>query len=122
MTRHALIASHTYDAPASLEGVTRLLTVLTQDVLDDYQANRIGSLDVVAARFDGVGHFTPVAVQVLPIESVTAARPCHPSPYVDLSRLARLAVQEFLYITLYELMLVALAAEHCTRLTAAVSA
>lgn len=83
---------------------------------------RIGSLQVVSASFDGVGHFTPISARVLPIEPVAANRPLRRSPYIDSTHLTAVAVREFLYITLYEILLDALAAEHGMRLMAAESA
>lgn len=111
-----------YEAPASVEGLVQLLLRLAQHVLEDYAAMRIGSLFVVSARFDGVGHFTPVSARVLPIEPVAAGLPLRRSPYVSPRHLAAVAVREFLYITLYEILLDALAAEHGMRLLAAESA
>jgi F-type H+-transporting ATPase subunit gamma len=122
LAKSSLTPDRSYDAPASLEGVSRLLLGAAQEVLDDYLAMKIGSLHVVSAGFDGVGHFTPLSVRILPIEPLTAARPLRRSPYVDSSHLATVAVREFLYITLYEILLDALAAEHGMRLMAAESA
>lgn len=122
LTRHSLAPCRTYDAPASSEGISRLLSGLAQDVLEDYVALRIGSLHVISAGFDGVGHFTPLAARVLPIEPVAAASPLRRSPFVAADQLTTVAVREFLYITLYEILLDALAAEHGMRLMAAESA
>jgi len=122
LAKSSLAPWRTYNAPASLEGLSRLLLGLAQDVLEDYLALRIGSLQVVSAGFDGVGHFTPLSARVLPIGPVAAARPLRQSPYVDSDYLTRVAVREFLYITLYEILLDALAAEHGMRLMAVESA
>ena len=77
---------------------------------------------MVPARFGGVGHFDPVSIRVLPIEPVSATTPLERSPYVDSNHLTAVAVLEFLYITLYEILLDALAAEHGMRLLACESA
>ena len=77
---------------------------------------------MVSAGFEGVGHFTPLSVRVLPIEPWKAAEPLRRSPYIDSNHLTTVAVREFLYITLYEILLDALAAEHGMRLMAAESA
>lgn len=122
LLKSSLTPFRTYPAPASLEGLSQILLGLAQDVLEDYLALRIGSLQVVSAGFDGVGHFTPLSVRVLPIEPVAAARPLRRSPYIDSNHLTAVAVREFLYITLYEILLDALAAEHGMRLMAAESA
>jgi F0F1-type ATP synthase gamma subunit len=105
-----------------LEGLSHVLLGLAQDVLEDYLALRIGSLQAVSAGFEGVGHFTPLSVQVLPIESVKGAEPLRRSPYIESNHLTSVAVREYLYITLYEILLDALAAEHGMRLMAAESA
>jgi len=122
LAKHALVPDRSYDAPASLEGLSQLLLGLAQDVLDDYMGRRIGSLHVVSASFEGVGHFQPISLRVLPIEPVAATGPLRRSPYVDSNHLTAVAVREFLYITLYEILLDALAAEHGMRLMAAESA
>jgi len=122
LAKSELVPFRTYDAPASLEGLSLLLLGLAQDVLADYLALKIGSLQVVSAGFEGVGHFTPLSVQVLPIESAEGAEPLRRSPYIESGHLAMVAVREFLYITLYEILLDALAAEHGMRLMAAESA
>jgi len=122
LANNALVPFRQYNAPASLEGLSQLLLGLAQDVLDDYLAGRIGSLHVVSAGFEGIGHFEPLSAQVLPIESVTGTTPLRRSPYVDSGHLTAVAVREFLYITLYEMFLDALAAEHGMRLMATESA
>lgn len=122
LAKSSLLPFRTYDAPASLEGLTQLLLGLAQDVLEDYVALRIGSLHVVSAGFEGVGHFTPLSVRVLPIEPVPGNRQVCRSPYVESAQLTAVAVREFLYITLYEVLLDALAAEQGMRLMAAESA
>ena len=122
LSKHGLKLVRTYDAPASLEGISHLLLGLAQDVLDDYFALKIGSLHIVSANFEGVGHFQPLSIRVLPIKSVSAAQPLRRSPYVESNQLTTVAAREFLYITLYEILLDALAAEHGMRLMAAESA
>ena len=118
MARAGIMPQSHYEAPASLDGLSRLLLHLAQDVLEDYVAARIGSLYLVSARFDGVGHFTPVCTRLLPIVSVRAGTPVRRSSYVTPDHLAAVAVREFLYISLYEVLLDALASEHGMRLTA----
>ncbi len=106
----------------ALKGVSQILLGLAQDVLEDYLSLRIGSLHVVSAGFEGVGHFKPLSMRVLPIEPVAGSSPLRRSPYVDSDHLMTVAVREFLYITFYEILLEALAAEHGMRLMAAESA
>jgi F-type H+-transporting ATPase subunit gamma len=122
LARAGIVAKRTYEAPASLDGLLGLLLNLAQDLLEDFVAARIGSLYLVAARFDGVGHFTPSCTRLLPIEPVRATAPLRRSRYLDPAHLTGAAVREFLYISLHEVLLDGLASEHGMRLTAAESA
>jgi F-type H+-transporting ATPase subunit gamma len=122
LARAGIAPQRNYDAPASLDGLSRLLLQLAQGLLEDYTTERISSLFVVSARFDGIGHFTPVCARLLPIEPKHAAAPLRRSPYIAADHLMAVAVREFLYISLHELLLDALAAEHGMRLTAAEAA
>jgi F-type H+-transporting ATPase subunit gamma len=122
MARVGITSERSYDAPASLDGLSRLLLQLAQDMLEDYVALRLGSLYLVAARFDGIGRFTPVCTRLLPIAPVHTAVPVRRSPYVTPDHLVAVAVREFLYISLHEVFLDALTSEHSMRLTAAEAA
>ncbi|MEZ6144711.1 MAG: FoF1 ATP synthase subunit gamma [Planctomycetaceae bacterium] len=122
LAKHGIVPVRTYDAPASMEGLSHLLLGLSQDVMEDYLACKIGSLQVVSASFEGVGHFVPLSTQILPIEPVVRSKPLRRSPYVDANDLTTVAAREYLYITLYEILLDALASEHGMRLMAAESA
>jgi F-type H+-transporting ATPase subunit gamma len=122
LTSHSLTPQRNYDAPASLEGVSDVLLALAQDVFEDYLEHRIGSLYVIYAAFEGVGKFTPQSARVLPIDPIASVSTSRRSPYVARDHLMTVAVREFLYITLYELLLDSLASEHGMRLMAAESA
>ena len=111
-----------YAAAPSVDGVTRVLLTLADDVLSEYLRGQFSTLVVVSARFDGVGVFTPVVTHVLPVVPPQTSQPPTATPYVTPSMLARTAVREFLYCTLYELLLDALASEHGARLVATQSA
>jgi F-type H+-transporting ATPase subunit gamma len=111
-----------FDAPTSAEGLTRALMRLAHDLLEDFVSGQTSCLWVVSARFDGVGRFTPVTTRVLPVTSEVPSATPRPSPYVDRRYLEGVAVREFLYVTLYEILLDALAAEHGMRIVAAESA
>jgi F-type H+-transporting ATPase subunit gamma len=111
-----------FDAPTSADGLTKSLARLTRDLLNDFVTGQASSLWVVSARFDGVGRFTPVTVRILPVESRVPSSIPRPSPYVNRRYLEGVAVREFLYVTLYEILLEALAAEHGMRIVAAESA
>lgn len=112
----------TFEAPTSAEGVTRALMKLAHDLFQEFVSGEVSSLWVVSARFDGVGQFTPVINRVLPVTSPRSSAAPRPSPYVDARYLESVAVREFLYVTLYEILLDALAAEHGMRIVAAESA
>jgi F-type H+-transporting ATPase subunit gamma len=116
LTRAGLAVARGYAAPAGPPGLTRLLLALAQDVLTDYQRQALGGLEVVAARFEGVGSHTVLATRLLPM--TPAAAPQGPTRYVSPGHLARVAARERLYVTLHGLLLDALAAEHGARLVA----
>lgn len=111
-----------YPTVTSVGGLSRLLLELADDVLGDYVTGVFSSLHVVSARFDGVGAFTPRITRVLPVVSTQPARPPAATPYAASRHLAQTAVREYLYSTLYELLLDALASEHGMRLIATQSA
>jgi F-type H+-transporting ATPase subunit gamma len=111
-----------YPAPTSVAGLTRLLLRLAQEVLSDHLAGAFSSLYAVSARFDGVGAFTPVCTPVWPPPPMRQSSPIRPSVYVSRARLVTVALREFLYIVLFQILLDALAAEHSTRLVATGSA
>ena len=114
--------SRTYAAATSTTGLTGLLLTLADDVLGDYLHGTFNTLDVVSARFDGIGAFTPIVTRVLPVTPARSPTPATATPYVSREHLTRIAVREYLYSTLYELLLDALAAEHGVRLVATQSA
>lgn len=122
LERGGVAVANRYSSPTSVAGLTALLLKLAEDVLGDYGAGRFSSLSVVSARFDGVGAFTPVGVRILPIMPVQKTAPVRPTGYVTRDHLVAVALREFLYITLYEILLDSLAAEHSTRLVATESA
>jgi F-type H+-transporting ATPase subunit gamma len=122
LARAALQPQRTYHVSASVEGLPDLLLEVAQDLLDDYIQQKMSCLDVVSARFEGAGRFSPVLTRVLPVESVRAATPVRPTPYESADHLATVAIREYLYTTLYDILLDALASEHGMRLVAAESA
>lgn len=117
------IAPHTvYSAPASIAALPHLLLPLVDAIITERRAGNLGTLDLVAARFEGAGHFTPVRARILPAAPVQPAPAVRPSPYTTRAHLMTVVVREFLYVVLHESLLDALAAEHGKRLTVAESA
>ena len=114
--------ARSYPAVTSIGGITRLLLTLADDVLGDYLTGTFSSFHIVSARFDGVGAFTARTTAVLPVASSRTVQVLAATPYANAQHLAEVAVREYLYSTLYELVLDALAAEHGMRLVATQSA
>ena len=122
LARAGITPDRVYGAAASTAGLPQLLLPLVDAVIHDRRAGRLGSLDLITARFEGAGHFAPVRVRVLPAVPTGIATPIRPSPYGNPAHLAAVLTREFLYVTLHESLLDALAAEHGKRLTVAESA
>jgi F-type H+-transporting ATPase subunit gamma len=119
--RRAVASEHVYAAPTSVRGLTDLLLRLAQDLLTEYVARQLSVLEVVSSRFSGVGADRPTTTRLLPVEAHHAAG-APTARYVSRERLAAVAVRELLYITLYDLLIDALASEHGARLLATQSA
>lgn len=119
LARFDIVPDRVYAAPASTAALPQLLLPLVDTVISDRRAGRLSSLDLVAARFEGAGHFTPVRTRILPAAPDRLAPPVHPSPYSTRVHLAAVLVREFLYVALHESLLDALAAEHGKRLAVA---
>lgn len=115
--RYGVRVARSYAAPASVRGVTAALLGIAEDMLVDYVADRMSAFDVVSSRFEGVGAHRAIVTRLLPLEvqpsSQAAAR-----RYVSEERLAEVSVRELLYVTMYGLLVEALAAEHGARLGA----
>lgn len=121
LARWRIAAAATYDAPTGVRGITGLLLRLAEDLLASYAADRLSSIEVVSSRFAGVGSAQPAVARLLPLESAPAAA-ARGSRYVSPEHFASAAARELLYITLYDLLLGALASEHGARLLATQSA
>lgn len=122
LQREGLSLVRKYPAPSSVDGLTRVVVDLAQEVVEDYVRQDFGVLYAVSARFQGVGSFQVAATQVLPASPGPPHIALQPSPYVGSRRLAMVALREYLYITFYELLLDSLAAEYGARLVATESA
>lgn len=121
LARRDVGVDRAYGAPASLQGITDLLLRLTEDILNAYVATRLSCFEVVSSRFEGVGVDRPTITRLLPfgaarVEVTAAAR------YAGRETFLAVAVRELLYITMYSVLLEALASEHGARLAATQSA
>lgn len=117
LARAGLRANRVYDAPGSVEGATHVLLEIVDDLLVPRASGHANTVDVVSARFGGVGAFEVERARLLPLRSLGGAGP-RPSPYVTPEHLAEVTARERTFIALYELLLDAMASEHGARLVA----
>jgi F-type H+-transporting ATPase subunit gamma len=122
LKRRGLKPEHTYAMPSGVGGITTLLLKLTEDVLVSYFENGLRRVDLVAARFHGVGDFEVKVSALLPITERMKGTPRKRHDYVSASHIAEVALRELLYITMYSQLIEALASEHGARLLATQSA
>lgn len=121
LDRRGVAADKRYGAPTSVQGILDLLLQLAEDVLTAYVTEHLSSYQIVSSRFGGVGVTPPDRMRLLPI-ATNRCSSARPARYVSRSRLAFAVAREFLYITMYDLLLDALASEHSARLVATQSA
>jgi F-type H+-transporting ATPase subunit gamma len=121
LARRGVEIEATYPSPTSASGITGLLLRLAEDILVRYAHAHLASFDIVSSRFAGAGTAHPASVRLLPFAAEPAARPGR-ARYVAEETFASAAIREFLYVTLYTLLLDALASEHGARLVATQSA
>ncbi|NPC48507.1 hypothetical protein HPC50_15695 [Corallococcus exiguus] len=119
--RRGVEVERAYTAPTRVAGITGLLLSLAEDVLGRYAADRLASFDIVSSRFEGVGLVRPASTRLLP-SAGSAAEATYGVRYVSQDAFVFAATREFLYITLHDLLLDALASEHGARLFATQSA
>jgi F-type H+-transporting ATPase subunit gamma len=117
LARRGVEVESRYGAPTSVGGITGALIPLAESVLNTYIERRLSSLDIVSCRFGGVGSITPETIRLLPLGS-DAGEAAPPVRYTTMDDFASTAAREFLYVTLYDLLLDALASEHGARLLA----
>lgn len=117
LRRRGVNVIRVYRGPTSVRGVTGLLLQLAEDVLTTYANQNLSSFHIVSSRLGGVGAASPQSVRLLPVEpGETDERRC--ARYVSPDQFAAAVVREFLFITLYDLLLDSLASEHGARLAA----
>lgn len=119
LERAGIVPDRSYDAPASVSGITHVLLPLVNDVVADRRAGAVGAVVLISARFAGAGRFSPARTRILPVTPPSGMPPLEPSPYVRREHLAAVLVRELLYVSLFDSFLDALAAEHGKRLIAA---
>jgi len=117
LARRGVEITRTFDAPTGVGGITSLLLRLAEEVLTSYGARDLSAFDIVSSHFAAVGSARAETVRLLPFEAGVGPHP--PSVrYVGGDSLASAAVREFLYVTLYALLLDAMVCEHGARLLA----
>lgn len=109
-------------SPTSVGGLTNLLLPLVDTLLSLRDRRELGALWLVVARFEGAGAYSPIRVPLLPVSAPPDLPPLAPSPYSDAEHLRGVVVREYLYASLYEMLIEALASEHGKRLVTAESA
>jgi len=115
--RRKVEVTRIYHGPTSVVGIPSLLLELAEDVLTTFANENLSSFDFVASRFSGVGTASPTPVRLLPIEpSVVDGR--RRARYVGDDHFSGAVIREFLYVTIYGLLLDSLASEHGARLAA----
>jgi F-type H+-transporting ATPase subunit gamma len=122
LARAGVVPASVQPAPTSVAGLTSVLLPLVDTLLSLAARRELGSLWLVAARFEGAGRYAPMRVPVLPVPAPSGAAQLLPSPYVDAAHLRTIVLREYLYASLYETMLEALASEHGKRLAMAEAA
>ncbi|MGR8918774.1 MAG: F0F1 ATP synthase subunit gamma [Gammaproteobacteria bacterium] len=117
LTRRGVELTETYSAPTSARGIAEFLLRLAENLLTAYVEQDLSSLDIVSTRFAGVGAHPPSIHRLLPL---VAERSDHGPAvrYVSRAALAFAVIREYLYVSLYDLLIDALAAEHGARLVA----
>lgn len=120
--RSGLTPAQVYRAPTGTGALGPLLIQLVEDLLDDFLAEKLGGVEVISARFGGVGEFDVVHTVVLPTRPPSEPGGPGVSPYVSPEHAAAVGLRELLYIRMYQLFLDALASEHGARLIATSSA
>jgi F0F1-type ATP synthase gamma subunit len=122
LARSGITPDFVDSAPASVGGLARVLLPLVDELVALRRRSGLGSLWLVAARFEGAGEYTPVRIPILPIARPAGQPPLASSPYCDAHHLREVVVREYLYASIYETLIEALASEHGKRLVTTESA
>ncbi len=116
--RRGLVPEATWSTPTSVRGIPELLLALAEQMLVTYVEQDLSAFDIVSARFEGVGEHRPIVTRLLPVVAEAVAGDEVVLRYATPEHLRAAAVREMLYVTIHELLLDALAAEHGARLVA----
>jgi F-type H+-transporting ATPase subunit gamma len=122
LARAAVRADRIVPAPTSVASLTGLLLPLVDEILSLREAGRLGALWLVAARFEGAGHFRPVRVPLLPVAPPADVPPLAASSYCAPGPLRFIVMREYLVAAFHETLIEALASEHGKRLVTAEAA
>lgn len=116
LRHHGLEATRCYRTPTSAHQVTDLLLELGQEILHRYVDEELSRVDVVYARFEGVGAYTPTILTLLPVQSEPPEEGL--ARYASPDYVAGVVIRELLYIAVDGVLVEALASEHGARLAA----
>ena len=122
LERAGIALARRYDAPVSAGGLPLVLVPLVNDVVTDRRKGDVGDVVLVSARFAGAGCFSATRTRILPVAAPPGTVALAASPYVRPEHLKAVLMREVLYVSLFESLLDALAAEHGKRLVSAEAA
>jgi len=122
LERAGVHPSRIHPSPSSVASSMGVLLPLVDEILSMQSAGELGALWLVAARFEGAGHFRPVRLPLLPVVRPPDLHRLEVSPYCDARHLRAVVVREYLVAVLHETLLESLASEHGKRLVMAESA
>ncbi|MCB9594964.1 MAG: F0F1 ATP synthase subunit gamma [Sandaracinaceae bacterium] len=110
------------EAPANEADVARVMLRLSDEVMRAQGPEGLGGVEVVCARFGGIGSLDVRAEALLPLH-LDVTRPSYPpTPWASEAELTEVAVRELLFVELQSFLLESLASEHSARLLATQSA
>ncbi len=120
LSRKGVSVTQGYTGPSGVDGLSSLLLDLAESLLTTFVEQGLSALDVVSSHFSGVGSQRPNVVRLFPAPFATVA-PELPL-YSALDTFISAATREYVFATLYEILVSALASEHGARLLATGSA
>ncbi|MCB9683147.1 MAG: F0F1 ATP synthase subunit gamma [Alphaproteobacteria bacterium] len=118
LSRRHLDPDTRLEGVTSLDGVPALVLELATRALVAHHEQGLASVEILAARFRGVGDDAPDSTTVLPLSLPPSDGAHWAVRYVDRPRMQHDAARELLYVTLLARVTDAVAAEHAARLVA----